>query len=57
MAGQQQTNILIGIVQRLAETDPPAAVAWVNQFPEGDLRDRALAQLQRVTAMRANALR
>jgi hypothetical protein len=45
---QQQINILIGIVQRLAAVDPPAALAWVNQFPEGDLRDRALSQLRRV---------
>jgi hypothetical protein len=48
---QEQTNVLIGIVQRLAAKDPSSALAWVKQFPEGDLRDRAFAQLHRLNAI------
>jgi hypothetical protein len=54
---QEQTNILIGIVQRLAATDPSSALDWVEQFPEGDLRNRAFAQLRRVTAIPPNSPR
>ena len=53
---QAQANILIGIVQRLAALDPSAAAAWVDQFPQGDLHDRALAQLRRVNSTVTHSL-
>jgi hypothetical protein len=44
---QQQSNILLGIVQRWAAQDYDSAASWVAQFPEGELRQRALIQLAR----------
>jgi hypothetical protein len=43
--GAAQENTVIAILQRWAQTDPPAAKAWVNQFPEGPLRQTATKTL------------
>lgn len=54
-ADQTQKNILIGIVQRWAATDYDAAFAWVEQFPSGDLRARAVAALERFRSLSLSA--
>jgi hypothetical protein len=40
-----QDRTIVAIVQRWVQTDAPGATAWVNQFPEGTLRESALATL------------
>jgi hypothetical protein len=47
---QQRDNLLLGIVQRWAAKDSGAAADWVNDFPQSDLRERALRELKRVAA-------
>jgi hypothetical protein len=46
---RDQQNLLIGILQRWALHDLNGASAWANQFPDGELRDRAFTQLARLT--------
>jgi hypothetical protein len=50
--GQAQANAVLGIVQRLAFKDVEAATAWVAQFPEGALRETALAEMNRISERR-----
>jgi hypothetical protein len=45
-AGRLQSDTIVSIVQRWAQQSPAAAEAWVNQFPEGDLRDAANENLK-----------
>lgn len=41
-AGRLQADTIISIVQRWAQQSPADAADWVNQFPDGDLRDTAM---------------
>jgi hypothetical protein len=41
-AGRLQAGTIISIVQRWAQQSPSDATDWVNQFPDGDLRDAAM---------------
>jgi len=43
--GEFQNKAVIAILQRWTLTDAPGATAWVNQFPEGTLREKATAVL------------
>jgi hypothetical protein len=43
--GRLQDEAVIGIVQRWVQDRPEAATAWVDRFPEGELRESALAIL------------
>jgi hypothetical protein len=43
--GRLQANTIVSIVQRWAQQSPADAAAWVSQFPEGILRDTAMASL------------
>jgi hypothetical protein len=47
--GQWRDDAVIGIVQRWAVKDYDSAFAWVSQFPEGSLRETALANLSRIS--------
>lgn len=42
VAGPQQDRAVIGVVQRWAQTDLSATVAWVEAFPAIPLRDQAI---------------
>jgi hypothetical protein len=37
---------VIAVLQRWAQTDPQAAGAWVDGFPEGDLKENAIHELE-----------
>ncbi len=41
-SGRAQEDAVIGILQRWAQSAPEAALAWVGQFADGDLKDTAL---------------
>jgi hypothetical protein len=43
--GPVQIEAVITVVHQWGERDRNAAAAWVNQFPEGAVRERALAEL------------
>jgi hypothetical protein len=43
--GRLLNDTLVSIVQRWAQTDAPAAAAWVNLFPESSLRTAAIDNL------------
>ena len=43
--GPLQDQAVIAVVQRWAQTDAPAVKAWIDQFPEGPLRQVAMAEL------------
>lgn len=43
--GKQQNDAVIGIVQRWAQKDRERTAEWVAAFPEGELRETALANL------------
>jgi hypothetical protein len=45
ISGQAQSDAVIGIVQRWAQKQPQAAVSWVQQFPDGPLKQAARASL------------
>jgi hypothetical protein len=49
-AGRLQSDAIVSIVQRWAQQSPAAATAWVNQFPEGDLRETAKENLAKAAA-------
>jgi hypothetical protein len=49
--GPEQQNTVLAIIQRWAPIDKAAALAWVDKFPPGDLRDRALSALRRGDTM------
>jgi hypothetical protein len=42
-----QGNSAIGLLQRWSVQEPTAALDWLERFPEGELRDRAVVQLNR----------
>jgi hypothetical protein len=43
--GPLQDQAVIAVVQRWAQTDASGAKAWIEQFPEGSLRQTAMAEL------------
>jgi hypothetical protein len=43
--GPLQDQAAIAVVQRWAQTDAPGVKAWIDQFPEGPLRQTAMAEL------------
>lgn len=43
--GEQQDRLIVGVVQRWAQTEPRQAADWVARFPEGALRDTAIENL------------
>ncbi len=51
-AGVRQENAVFGILQRWAVNDPASAALWAGQFPEGPIRQRALATVSRVEQRR-----
>jgi hypothetical protein len=44
--GKAQSDAVMGIVQRWAQTQPDQAAAWVARFPEGELKETALENLE-----------
>lgn len=46
--GNQQTEAVISVLHQWALRDMDGASAWVNQFPEGALRERAFDELEGV---------
>jgi hypothetical protein len=44
-AGRMQADTIVSIVQRWSRHDREEAAAWVDQFPDGDLRDAAMESL------------
>jgi hypothetical protein len=44
-AGRLQADTIVSIVQRWSQRAPADASAWVDQFPEGDLRDAAMESI------------
>lgn len=47
--GKTQENAIFGIVQRMTVKNPEAARTWVEQFPEGPLRDTVWAEINRIS--------
>ncbi|MDB6131252.1 MAG: hypothetical protein JWM04_2359 [Verrucomicrobiales bacterium] len=45
-AGPMQDAAVAAVVQRWSQTDAPGVTTWVNQFPEGKLRQNATAMLE-----------
>jgi hypothetical protein len=43
--GRSQSDAVIGIIQRWAQQQPEQAAAWVEQFPAGELKQTAIANL------------
>jgi hypothetical protein len=50
--GREQENAVLGIVQRLTFKNVEAAAAWVAEFPDGALRETALAEMNRILERR-----
>jgi hypothetical protein len=46
--GNIQNEAAISVVYQWAQTDPSAARVWVNLFPDGFLRTRALNELTNI---------
>ena len=44
-SGPRQTEAIISVLHQWAKLDVERAAAWVEDFPPGDLRDRALGEL------------
>ncbi|MEO7099417.1 MAG: hypothetical protein ABI162_08655 [Luteolibacter sp.] len=44
--GTLQDEAVISILHQWMTKDPQAAATWAAEFPEGDLRSRALNELQ-----------
>lgn len=42
---RRQADAIVSIVQRWAQQQPEAAAAWVEQFPEGELKQTAMENL------------
>lgn len=53
--GSLGDNALVGIVQRIALKDMANAREWVDQFPDGRLRERAEAELSRIAGRRGGS--
>lgn len=47
--GTLQDAAIIAVVQRWSRTDEPGAKAWVTGFPEGKLRQTAMATLRQIS--------
>jgi len=45
-AGRLQADAVVSIVQRWAQRSPADAAGWLLQFPEGELRDAAMENLE-----------
>ncbi len=52
-AGPAQNNAALTVLNQWAMQDMPGAVSWVNQFPEGELLNRAKQVLAGVAAYQA----
>lgn len=50
--GPLQNQAVVAIVERWAQADMDAATQWVNQFPDGALKQAAQSTLNHVTARR-----
>jgi hypothetical protein len=46
--GREQNDAVVGIVQRWTQKDPGRAAAWVEKFPESELRNTALNEVVRL---------
>lgn len=44
--GRAQADAAVGVVERWVQVQPEAAAAWVHGFPEGALRETAMANLR-----------
>lgn len=53
--GQLQNKTVIAVVQRWTTADPAAAQQWINQFPEGDVRQSAERAMNEVLQRSATA--
>jgi hypothetical protein len=51
--GSTQNEAAISVVYQWAQKDAPAAMAWAESFPAGDLRDRAIKEVKNVIAYAA----
>jgi hypothetical protein len=51
--GSTQNEAAISVVYQWAQKDAPAAMAWAESFPPGDLRDRAIKEVKNVIAVSA----
>ena len=45
-SGRVQSDAAVGVVERWVQVQPEAAAAWVQGFPEGPLRETAMANLR-----------
>jgi hypothetical protein len=50
---RKQDGAIYGIFERIATSDPARATAWVQKFPEGNLRDQATEYLGTLAEPRA----
>jgi len=53
--GAAQMEAAISVMHQWALRDAPAALAWAQQFPEGELRNRAVGEVQNIMSMNAAA--
>jgi hypothetical protein len=53
--GSTQNEAAISVVYQWAQKDAPAALAWAESFPAGELRDRAIKEVKNVIAYAAAA--
>jgi len=44
-AGRPQSDAVIGIIQRWTQRQPDEAIAWVKQFPPGELKQTAIENI------------
>jgi hypothetical protein len=49
-AGTAQAEAAISVMHQWALRDPAAAMAWAESFPPGDLHDRAVNEVNNVSA-------
>jgi hypothetical protein len=54
--GATQDEAAISVLYQWAQKDAPAAMAWAESFPAGDLRDRAIKEVKNVSAVAAGNL-
>ena len=51
--GLTQTEAAIMVVHQWALRDPAGAASWVESFPEGPIRDRAVNELKGLARLQA----
>lgn len=51
--GKAQSDAVVAVVQRWAQTQPGAAAEWVGSFPAGAVRDTAMEELARLSTFTA----